>query len=227
MDYQSIYNRIIERNCTTPKIKKQTENHHIIPRSFAKLDGIDDIDGRWNRVNLPLREHFIAHLLLARIWRGHKVKGPKMARAFSYMSNNGKYTSKDYSWLKLGYKHSSATIIKMSKSQKGRKQSKEHIDKRSKAMKGKNSKPRSEETKRKISESRKGIIFSDEHKENMSKSRKGKPISESHRAKLLEVNTGRKCSEETKQKIRDSLLGRARSEETKNKIRQSHINRVK
>jgi len=118
MDYQAIYDRIIKRNRNTPRIKKQTEDHHIIPRSFAKLDGIQDINGSWNRVNLPLREHFIAHLLLARIWRGHIAKGPRMAKAFKMMSTNGRYNSRKYTWLKLNYSHSEETKQRISKKRK-------------------------------------------------------------------------------------------------------------
>jgi len=105
MNYQSIYDQLITKYINHPKVKFQTNNHHIIPKSFAEVDNIEDIDGRWNRVHLPHKAHFIAHLLLARIWRGHKIKGPKMATALNRMTECGTYTSKDYTWLKLNYSH--------------------------------------------------------------------------------------------------------------------------
>jgi len=147
MNYQSIYDQIIAKHIDSPRIKGKTNSHHIIPKSFAKIDGIEDIDGKWNKVNLPLREHFIAHLLLDRIWRGHKAKGPKMAYAFRRMSNS-KYTSKVYEWLKLNFAYSEETKAKISTLSKGRIQSEETKIKRANANRGK---VRTEETKAKIS----------------------------------------------------------------------------
>lgn len=164
MDYQSIYNQLIAKFKDHHKIKYQTNGHHIIPKSFAKIDCIENINSPLNIVHLPHREHFIAHLLLARIWRYDKVKGPKMARAFRQMANCGKYTSKDYAWIKLSYKLSDETKNKMSivRRNKGPR-SEETKQKISKAKLNSNKTPRgiprSEETKRKISESSKGKIF--------------------------------------------------------------------
>jgi len=164
MNYQSIYNQLISKYKDHSKVKFQTNGHHIIPKSFAKLDGIEDINGSWNIVHLPHREHFIAHLLLARIWRGHKVKGPKMARAFRQMANCGWYTSKNYAWIKLSYKLSDETKNKMSLIRRGKgprsEETKRKISK-AKIISDKTPRgiPRSEETKRKISESSKGKTF--------------------------------------------------------------------
>jgi len=233
MDYQTIYNRIIERNRNTPKVKKQTEDHHIIPRSFAKIDGIDDIDGSWNRVNLPLREHFIAHLLLARIWRGHKIKGPKMTRAFSYMSNNGKYTSKDYKWLNLNYNHSEETKQKIGNSNKGKLLGSLLDNERKQKIKNtlKDRKFTSEH-RAKISKSLKGRLFSEEHKNNLSESHKGKPRkehSEETKQKMKEAAKNRKpVSEETKQKMKKAAKNRKpMSEETKKKLSEIHTGKKK
>lgn len=125
MDYQSIYDRLIEKHRHNKRIKGKTNDHHIIPQCFAKVDNINDIDGRWNRVHLPHREHFIAHLLLARIWRGHKTKGPMMGKAFRAMSGQGVYNSKDYSWLKLDCSHTEETKEKIGKGNTGKKRSDE------------------------------------------------------------------------------------------------------
>jgi len=139
MNYQSIYDRLIAKFKDHPKVKCQTNDHHIIPKCFKKIDDIEDIDGQWNRVHLPHREHFIAHLLLARIWRGHRAKGPMMAKAFNRMSNCGWYTSKDYEWIKssLNYSHSEETKQKLSEINIGKKMSKESCQKMSDSRKGK------------------------------------------------------------------------------------------
>ena len=251
MDYQSIYDRIIERNRNTPKIKKQTEDHHIIPRSFATIDGIEDINGSWNKVNLPIRDHFIVHLLLARIWRSHKIKGPKMAKAFRIMSNYGKYTSKDYSWLKLNYNHSEETKIKIGKSNTGKKrtlESKEHMsllkrgipktaDHKHKISQARKGKIISEETRHKLSEAGKKRKHSEETKQKMSEINKGKTLSEETKKKMSEIrkgkvahNKGKQCSEETKKKIssanKGKLKGKPLSAETKKKISETKRKRL-
>lgn len=45
-----------------------TENHHILPRSFCESKLQEQ--NRLNRIRLTAREHFIAHLLLAKIFGG-------------------------------------------------------------------------------------------------------------------------------------------------------------
>lgn len=201
MNYQAIYDRIIERNRNTPKIKKQTEDHHIIPRSFAKLDGIEDIDGAWNRVNLPLREHFVVHLLLARIWRSHKVKGSKMAYAFNRMSFSGKYKSKDYAWLRLNYSVSEETKMKISQSQSGKVFSVEHRENLSKSHIGKK---RSPESVNASAAGHKGRKCSDETKSKMSNAAKGRKNSTEAKAKMSSSHQGKTHSEETKLKMSES-----------------------
>ena len=65
MNYQKIYNQLIERgkvrNFTNRKVQ-YFEKHHIIPHC---LGGSDDDS---NLVNLTAREHFLAHWLLHRIY---------------------------------------------------------------------------------------------------------------------------------------------------------------
>ena len=65
MDYKRIYDELIEYRKKNPIIYKSqySENHHIIPES---LGGSNDKD---NMVRLTGREHYVAHLLLARFWR--------------------------------------------------------------------------------------------------------------------------------------------------------------
>ncbi|HHB0793404.1 TPA: NUMOD1 domain-containing DNA-binding protein [Vibrio cholerae] len=66
MNYSKIYESLISR-CKNREIllEEYTEKHHIIPRCMG---GSDDLD---NIVILTAREHFIAHLLLAKIHKGH------------------------------------------------------------------------------------------------------------------------------------------------------------
>ena len=76
MDYQKTYDQLIQKRLTDQLSKKDCycETHHIIPRSES---GSDDDD---NKVNLTAREHYIAHLLLAKIYNDYK-----MYAAITYM----------------------------------------------------------------------------------------------------------------------------------------------
>ena len=71
MNYQKIYQQLIfKRKVLAPLTKDSKTNlgaieiHHIIPLACNGLDTPD------NKVNLTTREHFIAHLLLQRIYKG-------------------------------------------------------------------------------------------------------------------------------------------------------------
>lgn len=65
MDYKRIYDELIVYRKQNPIIHKSqySENHHIIPTA---LGGSEDKE---NKVRLTGREHYLAHLLLARFWR--------------------------------------------------------------------------------------------------------------------------------------------------------------
>ena len=67
--YTRCYYSLIAKRKETP-FNGYVENHHIIPRSMG---GSNDVD---NLVGLSAREHYIAHLLLARMTTGpiqHKM----------------------------------------------------------------------------------------------------------------------------------------------------------
>ena len=87
MNYQKIYNSIVER-AKRRLTEEYTESHHIVPRSIG---GSNDKE---NLVRLTAREHFIAHLLLAKIYGGG------LWHAAHMMSNMKKYTNRDYKRVK-------------------------------------------------------------------------------------------------------------------------------
>lgn len=61
MNYKKIYDNLIAKRRRNPLTKVgdgTIERHHIIPKSYG---GTDDPS---NTINLTLREHFVAHLLL-------------------------------------------------------------------------------------------------------------------------------------------------------------------
>ena len=66
MDYKKVYDKICNRGKEKRELGQYCEKHHIIPRC---MDGKDIKD---NLTTLTYREHFIAHLLLTKIYKEHK-----------------------------------------------------------------------------------------------------------------------------------------------------------
>ena len=102
MNYQKIYNNIIQNRLLNPITNEYTEYHHILPKS---LGGSDDKN---NLVNLSAREHFICHLLLTKIYKEGSVEWIKMMKAFnrmySFSNNQLRYSdNKWYEYLKNNY----------------------------------------------------------------------------------------------------------------------------
>ena len=167
MNYITVYNSLIERFLLT-QASGYVEKHHIVPRCMGGSDHPS------NLVKLPAREHFIAHLLLAKIYGG------KAANAAWMMSNMKRYSSRNYAWLK------ESAIAHQSEQQSGsgnhffgRRHSLESRKKMSETHKGENhnlyGKKQSEFTRLKCSESLRGRTKSKEHRLNISLAMKGKP----------------------------------------------------
>ena len=194
MDYQKIYNQLIQKRLTDSLSKKDCycETHHIIPRSEG---GSDDDD---NKVNLTAREHYIAHLLLAKIYNDYKMcsavvymqcKTKRQKRDFKFNSHLYEQIRKVFAiknseahkgkpgWNK-GKKMSDATKAKISKSKRGQQP----------WMKGKH---HTAEAKTKISAARKGKKF--------------KPLSDEHKKAISEGNKGRKCANKGKRWVNDNI----------------------
>ena len=143
------------------------EKHHIIPKS----EGGDDSDD--NLVNLTAREHYVAHLLLAKIYNDWKMWCAIHRIIHGHNNNYTRITSRLYSTIRVqqsrkisealkGRTFSEETRRKLSEAKKGkppptkgRHPSEDTKRKISEALKGKRRKPFSEETKRKMSEAKK------------------------------------------------------------------------
>lgn len=63
-EYLLKYAQIIERNAKTLIRGKQTHKHHILPKCWFKLTDNEINNDLNNLVNLPCREHFLAHYYL-------------------------------------------------------------------------------------------------------------------------------------------------------------------
>jgi len=229
MNYLKIYIQLVKNAQSRKLLPKNTytENHHIFPISiFGNNDKIVELTGK---------EHFIAHLLLLKIYqrRFNKrlSKGEyyrNMLFAFRCMSNKLKLNSRKYNLnikiksmglseetkekirkVNIGKRHSKETKEKMSKVRKGKKQTAEHIEKRFKNIIGRK---HSEETKEKMRKAKENI--SDETREKYSKAAK-KRIEKYGQTKGF---TGKKHSDAAKEKISNANKGKKRSVETREKL---------
>lgn len=83
MDYAKHYTYLINK-AKTRIISDKTESHHIVPKC------IGGSDEPTNLVDLTLREHYIAHILLA------KIHGGALWHAVNLMGRKKQYTNRHY-----------------------------------------------------------------------------------------------------------------------------------
>jgi hypothetical protein len=214
MNYKKIYNNLINREFTRIGY---VEKHHILPRC---LGGKDDKE---NIVELYPEEHYLAHLLLCKIYpKNQKLLYAAMNMTTGSMINNGKRTNKVYGWLRRQY------IESMSGDNNPNRKNPE-LQKLA-ALK-RTGQTRTEETKAKMSISQKGRTFTDATKLKMAEAAKNRPpISEETREKLKKRVpnsswTGKKMSDEIKSKMSIARKGKKMSEETKEKMKIAARNR--
>ena len=226
MDYQKIYNALIDR--ANNRISEgYIEKHHIIPRC---LGGTDD---KINLVALYPEEHFLAHQLLVKLHPTNK-KLLFAAQLMTTHSTNNRINNKMFGWMKR----------RLSLLMSGNNNPARRIPNLQKeAAKKRVGQKRSEETKARMSAAQKGRTFTEETKQKMSIAAKNKPpISLETREKLsakskgrvgpwagkkqpadvvakrAEANRGRKDTEEVK--LKKSLAAKAR-EENKRKMKET------
>lgn len=136
MNYQKIYDQLIEKRRRFPLTKNKKdpnyiycEAHHIIPRC---LNGSDDSN---NIVNLTAREHFIAHYLL---WKIHPCDGTLLAFYMFKKGNPHSCAKRDFKNSRLYAAARLAYYEWNVRAHTGKKQSPEQIANRVKKNTGKN-----------------------------------------------------------------------------------------
>lgn len=201
MNYKIIYQNLIQNRKLKGIITGYKEKHHIIPKSFG---GSNDSS---NLIYLTAREHFIAHLLLARIYPNSGMVHAAYKMACLFRNNKKvKITNRIYETLreKHAYRVSTDEISKKKKSiaTKGRKQTKEHIKARVESRK-QNGKWLSEETIEKIKIANLGNKFPNRNKgsnrtqaeingaKKSSESRKGRKMLPEQVAKSIASRKGK------------------------------------
>ena len=85
MNYKKIYESIINNALDRKIPNEQYDRHHIIPRSLG------GVDYESNMVNLTLREHFICHLLLAKIYGGPMIRAAFLMSSFKKYNSSRQY----------------------------------------------------------------------------------------------------------------------------------------
>jgi hypothetical protein len=188
MNYQKLYNQLVEKAQKRGSPEGYFERHHILPKS---LGGSND---KSNLVDFTAREHFIAHFLLA------KIHGGAMWAAVRFMKGN-----KKHSGFNLNSRLYEIARRKFSESMKGNKNpffskvhSQEAREKMSAVKKGDKhnffGKVHSQETREKMSAAAKGKSFSQETREKLSAARKGKTFSDETREKMSAAQKARQAA---------------------------------
>lgn len=190
MNYQNIYNQLIAKRQDI-LFEGYTEKHHIIPKCMGGTDLPE------NLVRLTAREHFIAHVILAKIYKTVQ----SIVYSANMMSNFKRYNSKEYSWLK---------IISIS-IRRGKPRSEETKRRISEACKGI---PCSDERKQKLKD-----YFKNNPDKKMESIKKGAKKRIGKPSGML----GKTCTDEHKQKISDSNSGKVRTEDAKQKYAESKL----
>lgn len=190
--YSKWYRGLIETR-RNRELNGYVENHHIIPRS---LGGTDDLE---NLISLTPKEHFIAHLLLAKMFGG--AEQHKMHFAFGMMLADNTARGKRYKPTARFYEIARKLVGEaVSNSNKGKVPWNKGIPRSddvkmavSNANKGKTpwnkGKKRSEEEKRKMKEG-----WAKKKNDGFVPHNKGKntgPLTEEHRIKIGNSNKGK------------------------------------
>lgn len=141
---------------STDSDEKYTEKHHILPKSiFPQYK-----DCKWNLVRLSARQHFIAHILLVKMFDNLEFQR-KMSWSVQKIKGNNKYfNSKLYSIVKkklsgIGQSEENKKKVSVTKLSQKLKYSDEHKTKISLSLKGIVRGPMSEEQKKKMIASKK------------------------------------------------------------------------
>lgn len=214
MNYLKIYNQLIDR-AKYRILMSYTESHHIIPKCLGGNNSKE------NLINLTPEEHYLAHLLLVKLYPDNK----KIIFAAHMMTvSNGSRNNKTYGWLR---RKMSSSLSGSGNHMYGKTLSED--EKKARGSPGESNsfygKHHSEETKNKISDANRG--------KNKGKTpwNKGLPQSDNTKQKISQnspwkgtkglgthPSVGRETSVATKNKLSEIFKGKKMSAEFIKKI---------
>lgn len=211
--YTNWYNQLIEsRKGRILPDNVYAEHHHILPRS---LGGSDD---KTNLVKLTAKEHFIAHLLLARIHSGQN--GMKMVHALRRMlTGNNRYTPTNSRTYELIRKMSMSKCSGENNPMHGRTGA-NHPNF------GKYDNIWTDELRKYIGSTSRGRKWTDSQREKLIAERKARWADPEYRSRMKSKHAGRKKTDKHKANISKSLKGRIVSPETRLKISQAKKSKI-
>lgn len=188
MDYQKIYNDLVERG-KPRELEGYKERHHIVPKC---LGGDDKSD---NLVYLTAREHYIAHKLLVKIFPTNF----KLKYAFWMMCSMETTTQNRYKVSAYDYEYAKQLIaIRYPETRNKISDSLKKSYETGKRKKWNLGKKMPKEFGEKISKAKKGMLGTN----------KGIPMSIDQKQKIRNTLKGHEVSQSTKNKISDTLLNR-------------------
>ena len=204
MNYKKQYDQLISRAMNRVKPDGYTERHHINPKSFG---GSNDAT---NIATLTAREHFIAHLLLARMFPNSGMVHAAFKMACALKANaRVKISSRTYQTLRAAHAYrvanDKAARLKKSASSKGKKQTSEHILARTEARKNNGKEWHSDEAKKQIRKGQNAITL--RNLENQKK--RGNDRSEQQKAGAIKSGISRKGRTMLPEQIAKSVETRA------------------
>lgn len=220
MNYLQCYLNLIEKRIIIePDANNITEKHHIIPRSIYKTSYAKQILYRYidknSVVNLTLREHYIAHMLLVKIFESDSNCYIKMLYAWNIMNNRG--NSRKYATFKSKHSNMMSLSLKGKPSRaKNKKWSEEAKQKKSlnHYMKGKTyseiyGKEKAEHLLNIRKVAKLGYKFTEDQRKNLmlGLSKRGKEWREN----VSKGKKGKRITETTKEKIKNYANNRNRN----------------
>jgi len=107
VDYEKTYNSIV-KHAKNRELKQYKEQHHIVPKCLKGTDSPE------NLVYLTAREHFIAHLLLTKIYpSSKKLKYAAWAMANQTSRRGYKVSARTYETLKEDFINIKSSKVKI------------------------------------------------------------------------------------------------------------------
>lgn len=153
MTYSAVYCALISKRLQNPISKDECycETHHIIPKSEGGPDSKD------NLVNLTAREHYIAHLLLAKIYNDRKMWCAlfQMSNCTENRKRNYRISSRNYEMARINFSKQVSSWARYK---------------------------RTDETRDKMRQA--ALNMSDEHRANLSKAATGRKLDEQTKEKI-------------------------------------------